>query len=62
MKYPKTMYEATQAAHEARSKAFFAVLHGAAYPLTLMTRLFIGDTQKAKRRHPEPSPHRNCSL
>jgi hypothetical protein len=60
MKYPKTMQEATQAAHEERSKAFFEMLNWGSTPLHILISL-IRANRKGHEAQPSPSHKGTCT-
>lgn len=56
MKYPKTMHEATQAAHEARSDAFFGLLGTLGRLFRLLVSLITPTKRSTHKPEPAPSP------
>lgn len=59
MKYPKTMHEATEAAHDERSKAFFDLLRWMGTPIRLLTNYIVSKVHSVKG--PKPVPKSPCT-
>ena len=55
MKYPRNMHDATQAAHEERSKAFFELLGWFASPIRYILRITGAKIWGVRKAKPAPS-------
>ena len=61
MNYPKNMHEATQAAHEERSKAFFELLGWFIKPVQLLLRPAVLLLQTESASKPAPPAKGSCA-
>ena len=61
MNYPKNMHEATQAAHEERSKAFFELLAWVGKPIPILLRNSISAIRRVKAPKPGATPKDTCT-
>lgn len=62
MKYPTTMHEATQAAHDERSKAFFELLGWVLKPIRILSNFTVLAIRGPKSPKPAPSPKGSCTI